>query len=148
METATIINKEDVDIWFRINNLLPEKSELFYDFIMTLLFKVQSTYLGDGDHLSTKIEMSEEDKENHFFWCWNYTLKLFEKENIKFNLDGDHYDYFKDFFFRVFYRETPNLRDIVNSYITDVFDRESDYTKDKLTIYLEMYRILERNLIF
>jgi len=40
------LSKEDVDVWFNINNIIPEKSELFYDFCVSLLSLIKQTYLG------------------------------------------------------------------------------------------------------
>ena len=86
---------EEVDIWFKANNIIPEKMELYYDLSYSLYLLIQKTYLGNGENnKETKVEMSEEDNTKHFNWCWNNTIKNFNKENIKFKNDGDHYDYF------------------------------------------------------
>ena len=54
---AKPLNPEDVDAWFRANNIIPEYSELFKDFCFSLLFLIKDTYLGDshGDSKETKI---------------------------------------------------------------------------------------------
>ena len=57
------LNKEEVDIWFRTNNIIPEKMELYYDFCNSLYLKITETYLGDSENGETKILMSDEDKE-------------------------------------------------------------------------------------
>lgn len=41
------LNPEDVDIWFRANNIIPEKLELFSDFSHSLYLIVVETYLGE-----------------------------------------------------------------------------------------------------
>ncbi len=78
---AKPLNPEDVDAWFRANNIIPEYSELFKDFCFSLLFLIKDTYLGDshGDSKETKIGLTSEEKKQHFEWCWNTTLKNFEK---------------------------------------------------------------------
>lgn len=44
---AKPLNPEDVDAWFRANNIIPEYSELFKDFCFSLLFLIKDTYLGE-----------------------------------------------------------------------------------------------------
>ena len=50
------VEKEDVDIWMKMNNIYPEKMELYYDFCNSLYLKVTSTYLG--------FEGKDETKDN------------------------------------------------------------------------------------
>ena len=75
---------EEIDAWYRANNIVPEMSDLFRDFCFSLLNLVDTTYLGDDDSgVETKIGLSEEDNETHFKWCWNKTIDNFKKENIE-----------------------------------------------------------------
>ena len=46
------ITPEDVDIWFRINNIIPEKMDLYYDFTFSLYYLVIETYFGHDDKTS------------------------------------------------------------------------------------------------
>ena len=39
------VRPEDVDVWFRSNNIIPEKLELFYDFTYSLNKTIVDTYL-------------------------------------------------------------------------------------------------------
>ena len=59
------VPKEDVEIWFNIHNMIPERVELFNDIVESLTTLVVTTYLGD-DTSETKIKFSEEDITNHF----------------------------------------------------------------------------------
>ena len=38
---------EEVDIWFKANNIIPEKMELYYDLSYSLYLLIQKTYLGN-----------------------------------------------------------------------------------------------------
>jgi len=96
------VDPEEVDIWFKINNIIPEKLELYYDFCHSLYLLIISTYLGDDDNKETNIQMTEEDNLKHFVWCWNKNIENFSKENILFELDGDHFKYFYTFFLDIF----------------------------------------------
>jgi len=100
------ISPEDVLVWFEANNIIFEKLELFSDFSMSLYELVQKTYLGETNVPNdTKINLSEDDNQKHFDWCWKKTLDGFEKEGIVFSKKGEHYDYYKSFFFEIFYNQ-------------------------------------------
>ena len=59
------ISPEDVDKWFRGNNIIPEKIELYFDFSQSLYKLMTETYLGyDNSHNETKIALSENDNDN------------------------------------------------------------------------------------
>jgi hypothetical protein len=142
------ISKEDVELWFSVNNLIPEKSELFYDFTIALTSLMNDTYLGEETSPNeTKVLLSDDDKLNHFNWCWNVTISNFNKENIKFNLKGEHYDYFSNFFMEIFYNQKNiSIRGSIQSFLTELFDREVTYTKSDLDLYTELYKLLDKNM--
>jgi len=39
------LDPEEVDIWFRVNNIIPEKMELYYDLSYSLFLLIKNTYL-------------------------------------------------------------------------------------------------------
>lgn len=144
---AKQLNKEEVDIWFRTNNIIPEKMELYYDFCNSLYLKITETYLGDSENGETRIDMTEEDKENHFNWCWKQVLLDFKKEEILFEEDGDHYIYFKIFFEEIFYKqEDKKIRNSIDIFFRDVFDFEKTFTRSDLDMILEIYKNLDKNI--
>ena len=104
------VNREDVEIWFNINNMIYEKRQLFSDFSFGLCDIIRTTYLGDdkSESSETKIILNQKDKESHFDWCWNKTIENFSKENIKFNLVGEHKDYYEKFYMDLFYNAESN----------------------------------------
>ena len=79
---AKPMNPDDVDVWFRVNNIIPEKMDLYYDFSFSLYFLVLETYLGEEKSNETKVTLSDDDKTKHFDWCWNKTIGNFKKEEI------------------------------------------------------------------
>ena len=102
---------EEIDAWYKANNIIPEMSDLFRDFCFSLLKLIDETYLGDSDEESreTKIGLSQEDKIAHFNWCWNKTISNFEKENITFEKNEETYNYFKSFFLEVYYNQEQEI---------------------------------------
>lgn len=142
------LNPEDVDIWFRVNNIIPEKLDLFSDFSHSLNITIVDTYLGENTLPNeTKIVMSEDDNVKHFDWCWNKTVENFEKENIKFLKKGDHYEYFQSFFKDIFYNQTDDkVRKSIGNFFNDLFDVKKPFTKSDLDMIATIYKTLDRNL--
>jgi len=140
---------EEVDIWFKANNIIPEKMELYYDLSYSLYLLIQKTYLGNGENnKETKVEMSEEDNTKHFNWCWDKTIKNFNKENIKFQNDGDHYDYFFSLFNELYYKQNKEtIRNSIDVFFLDLFNREKPFTQVDLDLIYNIYKTLDKNLV-
>lgn len=143
------MDPNDVDIWFRVNNIISEKINLYYDFTFSLYYLIVDTYLGDENNDSeTKIIMTEKDKKNHFSWCWKKTIENFKKEKIIFNENGEHFDYFLDFFMNIFYsQKEEKIRNSINIFFIDVFDRKKLFTKSDLDMITNIYKLLDKNII-
>lgn len=143
------VKPEEVDLWFRSNNIIPEKLELFSDFCQSLNLLIIETYLGESDSPSeTKVSMSDEDKIGHFVWCWNKVIDNFSKENIKFNKKGEHFDYFVSFFEEIFYKqESKKVRNSVTFFFEELFDLKKPFTKSDLDMINTVYKSLEKNML-
>ena len=136
----------EVEVWFQVHNMIPEKVALFGDVFISLSTTIQNTYLGD-DNGETKILMSKEDLENHFDWCWKSVIKNFELENIKIQPKGEHREYMKSFFEDSFYNQTErNIRDAVPKFIEELFNLDKPFAKSDLDILTEVYKVLNKNL--
>jgi hypothetical protein len=142
------LSPEDVDIWFRANNIILEKLELFSDFSHSLNYLIVDTYLGESSVPNeTKITLSTEDKIKHFTWCWNKVISNFEKEGIHFENEGEHYEYFKTFFEDIFYNQPEDkIRNSIGNFFNDLFDREKPFTKSDLDMIATIYKILDRSI--
>jgi len=144
------VNREDVEIWFNINNMIYEKRQLFSDFTFSLYDIIKSTYLGDDvtNPSETKIILSQQEKESHFEWCWNKTLENFSKENIKFNLTGEHKDYYEKFYMDLFYNaENNKISGNILMFFEELFNEEKMFTKSDLDMLTEIYKLLNKNII-
>ena len=142
------VKHEEVDLWFKSNNIIPEKLELFSDFAQSLNELIVETYLGESDSPNeTKVTMSEEDKINHFIWCWNKVVDNFQKENIIFSRKGEHFDYFISFFQEIFYKqENKKVRDSVSGFFDELFDIKKPFTKSDLDMINSLYKGLDKNM--
>ena len=100
------VHPDDVQVWLNINNIIPEKVDLYSDFTSSLYKLILNTYLGGDDKSNeSNIKLTEEDNTKHFDWCWKKTIENFTKENVKFYSKGEHYDHFKSFFDEVYYNQ-------------------------------------------
>lgn len=143
------VDNEDVDIWFRSNNIIIEKMELYYDIIFSLFRNISDTYLGDDENTrqETKINMSDEDKKNHFEWCWNKLLEEFRREYLIINETGEHKDYLFEFFLDIFYNQKDSkIRNSIDIFFTDIFDMKKPFTKSDLDMILTIYKSLDKNI--
>ena len=138
--------QEDVIIWFNIHNLNYEKIELYGDFFKSLNQIISDTYLGN-DSSETRIDMSEQDKLLHFDWCWNKLINDQKIENFIFKIEGQHKDYFENFFIDTFYNNREkNMNDSIRYFLDDVFNLDTNFTKSDLDILTEIYNLMEKNI--
>jgi hypothetical protein len=142
------VPQEEVDIWFRVNHIIPEKMELFYDFSESLNQLIFETYLGEQNNGNeTRISLSNDDNVNHFEWCFNKIIENFLKEGISFRKKGDHYDYFKNFFLDVFYNQKEqNIKNSVKKFFKELFNLDTPFSKSDLDIILLIYKNLDKNM--
>lgn len=143
------LDPEEVDIWFRVNNIIPEKMELYYDLSFSLFFLIKSTYLGSSENITeTKVEMTTEDNKKHFEWCWNKILDNFQKENISFEKEGEHKDYFYSLFQEIYYNQQKEVvRNSIDIFFNDLFNREKPFTQVDLDLIYNIYKTLDKNIV-
>jgi hypothetical protein len=143
------LEPDQVDIWFKVNNIIPEKMELYYDFCHSLYLIIIDTYLGDElESNETKVEMSDEDNEKHFNWCWNKNIENFQQENITFEVQGEHLNYFYSFFKEIFYEQKePKVKRSIDIFFNDLFNRDKPFTQVDLDLVYNIYKSLDKNLV-
>ena len=131
--------KNQIEVWYKAYNITREKTELFYDFIVSLYEIIEETYLG------LDVTDAQKDQRNHFNWCWNKVILAFEKESIFFKDAGNHYEYFWLFFQEAFYLNNDNpVR--IKEYFHKLFKFDYKKTRSELDMLTEMYKLLESNL--
>jgi hypothetical protein len=142
------VNPEDVQVWLDMNNIIPEKVELYYDFAKSLHELILDTYLGEHTENSEgDIDMSQEDNDKHFEWCWKKTIDNFGKENLKFYYKGEHFEHFKSFFDEVFYKQNDEkIKKQIKTFFEELFDLKKPFTKSDLDMLTDLYKSLDKNL--
>lgn len=142
------VKPEDVEKWFKGNNILNEKLELFSDFSHSLNLLIVETYLGQQDSPNeTKILMSDDDNSKHFEWCWDKTVNNFLKEDLNFKNRGEHFDYFKSFFDEIFYNQKDEkIRKSIGNFFSDLFDTKKPFTKSDIDMISSIYKMLDKHM--
>jgi len=135
------LSPDQMEIWVKANNIIPEKADLFFDFICSLYFLILETYLGD------EVIMNQKDRKGHFNWCWKKTIDNFTRENISFAEDGMHYDYFWTFFDESFYEKNRDEKVWrMEEFFETLFKLYIQKTKSELDILLDIYHALDKHL--
>lgn len=138
---------DEIETWMNVNNIVSEKLELFYDFSLSIYNLVNDTYLGDDEKKITKILMDNQQKKDHFDWCWKKNIENFSKENLHFNEQGEHYDYFSSFFKDAFYHQKDDkVKKSIENFFVSLFTNFNNYTKSDLDMITEIYKMLDKNL--
>lgn len=133
--------KNQIDIWYKAYNISRERTELFYDFVISLYSLIDETYLGND------VVFTEEDQRNHFTWCWDKVIDNFSKENINFKERGNHYLYFWNFFLEAYYFTQLDEQTVqIPDYFYKLFDFKHKKSRSELDMLTEIYKLLEYNL--
>ncbi len=136
------MKKEDVLILYRVNNVIPEKMELYLDFIQSLYDIVTTTYLGDD-------VMSVRDTKKHFGWCWNQVVTSFRKEHIYFEDNIEIYSYFSTLFKESFYEEDDKSEKNVGQLMefwSSTFKYEPIKTRSELETLFDLYKLFDKSI--
>lgn len=137
------MEKEELLLLYRINNVTQEKLEFFSDFIYSLNELIITTYMGDD------ITIGKE-KNNHFKWCWSKVISSFKEERIYFIEAIELYNYFHEFYKESFYDEedktTGNVLKI-GSFWENLFDYNKPKTMSEYETLLELYKIFNKSFV-
>lgn len=136
------MRKEDVLVLYRLNNITPEKTELYLDFIQSLYNLVVSTYLGDD-------VMGEDEVKKHFSWCWNQIIGSFKKEHIYFEDNIEIYSYFNSLFTESFYNEEDKSDKNINllmEFWSTTFRYTPIKTRSELDTFFDLYKLFDKSI--
>ena len=133
--------KNQIDVWIKAYNMTYEKTELFYDFLISLFNLIEETFLG------IDVTETELDQRNHFTWCWDKTIENFAKERIIFKSRGNCYEYFWNFFLEAYYfAQLDDNQSRIKEYFHKLFDFRHRKTRSELDMLTEVYKLFEQNL--
>ena len=135
------MEKDDLFLLYKINNITKEKVELFYDFVFSLNELIITTYLGD------EITFGN-DKNKHFDWCWNSVVDSFKMEKIYFLKNKELYNYFLTFYQESFYEEenkVPHNDGKLIFFWGELFSFNKTKTMSEYESLLELYKIFNKS---
>ena len=133
--------KQQIEVWYKAYNITREKTELFYDFLISLYELLEETYLGPDAVKTT------EDQMKHYTWCWDKTIESFSKEKIHFKERGNAYEYLWNFFLEAYYYPQNTDTTIrIRQYFYILFDFIHRKTRSELDMFTEIYKLLDQNL--
>jgi hypothetical protein len=144
--------QEQMDLSYKVNNIIREKTELYYDFVSSLLDLIEKTYLGPD------IIETDEDMWNHFQWCYNRIVIDFEQEKIYFkpivstgipdkNSPYPMYVYLWVFFHKSYYTcDNDDKYKILSDYFKNLFNFPKLKSPIELETFIEIYKMFDQNL--
>jgi len=136
------MEKKDLFLLYKINNIKKEKLELYLDFVFSLNELIIDTYLGDDI-------TNEGDKLSHFKWCWNNVVSSFKKEGIYFVDTDELFIYFLTFYQESFYNEIKidEMTSKFSHFWSDLLDYEKSKTMSEYETMLEIYKIFNKSFV-
>ena len=133
--------KNQAEIWYKAYNITREKTELYYDFLVSLLDLIEETFLGSD------VLQSQEDIKNHFTWCFDKVISNFEKERIEIKNRGHHYEYLWLFFEEAYYQtQIEGGITRIREYFYKLFDFNYRKSRSELDMLTDLYKLFEQNL--
>ncbi len=140
----TPLSQNSLNVLYSANNIKFERCQLFGDIVQSLMVTIMDTYMGDS---FTK----EEQRVEHFKWCWYKTMCDFSNEGIDLNSTTEAFDYFEQFMLDSFYLATDKGDvEVVKENLTKLWKYILSYTTNKtrsdVDTFLEVYKIFEKTL--
>lgn len=134
----TPLSRESISIIYDANNVNYDRCVLYGDFVVSLIYLVNDTYLGDNI-------TSKDNQKKHFEWCWSKNIENFKSEGVQIESDK-LYEYFIEYMFEVFYsvdktKENDNIR-----IWEELFDYNRNRTQSDMDTFVEVYKIFEKSL--
>ncbi len=130
-----------IDYLNKLNSVNIEKVELYHDFIISLMYIINDTYLGDD------IIDNEAKVVKHFNWCWSLNIENFKKENINIIERGVHYYYYLDYFITFYYNiENKDTQQInkIREFWGLILTMNQLKSKSEYDIFIEIYKIQDK----
>lgn len=141
----TPLSEESLNLLLSSNNIDYDKTQLFSDFVQSLLTIVFDTYLGDEVTITTK------DKIKHFNWCWEHNINKFKLEGIYFEDTDESFNYFIEFIMETFYTNNSKYDDkgltiTIRAIWLTVFLYSKLKTRHDVDNFIQVYKILDDSL--
>ena len=134
------LTHEQMNLLYKANDVKYDKCNLYYDVIKTLNKLIVDTYLGD-EYIS-----NEEQKIEHYNWCFNTVIENFKKEKIIFGNIDDLKDYFFFFYDELFYKDKHKNIEKIDNLPELSFKFYRLKSRSDMDIMIELYKLFEKSL--
>lgn len=112
------LEMSSIDKVYKEYGVVCERADVYRDFTLSLNRLIQDSYLGDD-------VMDETNQKIHFDWCWNKVCEDFSVLNFYFRDNQELCSYFRNFFWKNFYK-IPNKKN-------------SEYPKSIEPVYIYLF---------
>ena len=136
------LDKENISNLYLTNNVIYERSIIYQDFVLSLIDLVCETYMGDDI-------TNDDEKLNHFDWCWNKTINNFKEEGIDFSGDNNLYEYFLNFMLETFYlskKKSNALHFNLLKLWSYLFGFTVSKTRSDVDSFIEVYQLFDNSI--
>lgn len=142
----TPLSKGSINVLYNANKVNFERTQLYSDFIQSLITLVMDTYMGDEF-------TSPKQRVQHFNWCWFKNIDNFKEEGIQFRESKELYEYIKHDIVESYYMATDKgdentYKDYLTKVWKYIFSYSSNKTRSDVEIFIKLYRLFEKSLNF
>lgn len=131
---------EQMNLLYKANDVKYDKCNLYYDVIKTLNKLIADTYLGD------EYIINDNQKLEHYNWCFKTVIENFKKEKIIFDNINDLKDYFFFFYDELFYKDKDKNIEKIDNLPELSFKFYRLKSRSDMDIMIELYRLFEKSL--
>lgn len=136
------VDDDKIELFYRANLINPLKTELYRDFILSLIETIHSTYPGDDVYYDGYYN-------NHCKFCFDKVVGNFAKEGLYFEgSDGELYEYLYLTMEESYYKEKDEKGNMIKSLkilYEKIFDMENmNKTQSDLEILNEIYKFFNK----
>lgn len=137
----TLMSRENMTLIYDSKGISRERSELYHDYVKSLMMLIFDTYMGDDI-------MNNNDRINHFVWCWNRNRDNFISEGIHIDCPKLK-DKFLIFALEAYYPVTSKTRDgeaRLLGLLQHVFGYDTLKSRADVDDFLNYYQLFENAL--
>ena len=138
------LSDDSINILYSTNNVKYDRVNLYLDFVISLLHIVFDTYMGDDI-------TNNEQRINHFNWCWDRNINNFKKESIFFENQDELKLYYKEFMLEIFYNledkeGNPHIQNNIINLWLHIFNYKGIKSNSDIDTFIEIYNIFDKSL--
>jgi hypothetical protein len=135
------LSLNELDNLYKFYKIEANRVELYRDYVLSLCDLILHTYMGDD-------ACSDEDKLEHFMWCWSRNEESFKDIGYSFSNREELMVYFQSFFLEVFYfsdDKNERLEKSIKNVWDYVFNCEVLKSQKDVNNFVELYMMFDKS---